>query len=596
MPIRKQNPGIRARIRARKEKAVRFAANQGPAWVVNAAYEYYSKVYEGQLRLGLPVSKELLKSQEDIQNSAAAKLALTLYHIFLRSTGSRIPRLEIKNALLDELSTGRVKLTENVIILTQTQLTNLTTERFKVDRQYLPAIVGEAWRRRILKEALAEDRAPAYFESEVEERGENGRGDYEIVFYRDYTSEGKDIRFRRLVSMEDVTAGDERPSVILVPGFSNNSNVFNLDNDHSMAKDLADLGYWVYLFDPRGMGVNEGKWDPYYTVDTLIDYDLATVLRFITSRAKGKPSVLLGHSMGGMISQNMTLMCSLRRQLNSLPGLSEEQRQTLSRILPPAREAEENLSMVRAVVTLGSPKYFDKLSHLVFPTVLWLNHISRIFKFRYVPIREFFWFLTQPPVVKRLGLSVLTSNFADLNMFTCPENQENWKPILREYVHHCMESVPIGLGFQFLKAIYNGEGFKRMDETKLNYSEYVRYFPADIPIFHFWGTKDPLAPPGNAKYSQYYPHARRKVYEIASPKDLKKVEITPEKSQAVDFIIEGANHLDLLYGRVAREIVQPLVRRIVHQVWGDWSYAKKDPAQRAEPEKSSRVRRLKEVS
>ncbi|MFH2099219.1 MAG: hypothetical protein ABIJ95_06890, partial [Pseudomonadota bacterium] len=237
-----------------------------------------------------------------------------------------------------------------------------------------------------------------------------------------------------------------------------------------------------------------------------------------------------------------------------------------------------------------------KLSHLVFPTVLWLNHIARIFKFRYVPIREFYWFLTQPPVIKRLGLSLLASNFADLSVLVCPENQENVKPLLREYIHHCMESVPIGMGFQFLKAIYNGEGFKRMDETKLNYSEYARYFPENIPIFHFWGTKDPLAPPSNAKYSQYYPHARKKVYEISSHRDLKKVKITGDRSQAVDFIIEGANHMDLIYGKVATQIVQPLVRRIVHQVWGDWSYAKKDTGQRTESEKGGRVRRLKGVS
>ncbi|MBW1990081.1 MAG: alpha/beta fold hydrolase [Deltaproteobacteria bacterium] len=591
----------KAKPDSRAKRLFKLAANQAPAWVVNAGYEYYSKVYQGQLRLGLPVSRELIISQKEIENSAAAKLALTLYHIFLRTTGTRIPRLEIKNTILDELSSGRMKLTENVIVLARDQLEYLAGQRFKIAEKHLPAVTNEARRRRILKEALAYDRAPAYFESEVEERGENGRGDYEMVYYRDYTSEGKEIRFRRLVSMEDVTAGDDRPSVVLVPGFANNANCFNVTNDHSLAKDLADLGYWTYLFDPRGMGINEGKFDPYYTVDTLIDHDLPSVVRFIYHRSKGKPSILVGHSMGGIISENMALMWNLRKQLNDLPGLSDEKREAIDRILPPMDEAAKSLPMVRGIVSLGSPKYFEKLSHVIFPVMLWLNHVARIFKFRYVPVREFFWFLTQPPFVKRLGLNLLNTNFADLNFLCCPENHDDWKGFVREYVHHCLESVPIGLGFQFLKAIYNGEGFKRMDDTRLNYSEYLRYFPENIPVFHFFGTADPLCPHTNQRYSEYYPHRRKRVYEITTPRDLKKIEITGEPDQAVDFIIHGANHLDLLYGTVNTEIVQPLLRRIVHQVWGDWTYADSLLMETAGPGKKNgkktggKVRALKEV-
>ena len=40
----------------------------------------------------------------------------------------------------------------------------------------------------------------------------------------------------------------------------------------------------------------------------------------------------------------------------------------------------------------------------------------------------------------------------------------------------------------------------------------------------------------------------------------------------MDFVIEGANHMDLLYGRIAEEIVNPLVMKIIKQTWGDWSY------------------------
>jgi hypothetical protein len=76
----------------------------------------------------------------------------------------------------------------------------------------------------------------------------------------------------------------------------------------------------------------------------------------------------------------------------------------------------------------------------------------------------------------------------------------------------------------------------------------------------------------NMRYSKYYPHKIKKSYHIKSPGDLRKIKITAECSQLVDFVIEGANHLDLLYGKVADEIVKPLLMQIVENIWGDWTY------------------------
>jgi hypothetical protein len=49
----------------------------------------------------------------------------------------------------------------------------------------------------------------------------------------------------------------------------------------------------------------------------------------------------------------------------------------------------------------------------------------------------------------------------------------------------------------------------------------------------------------------------------------------------VDLIIEGANHLDLLYGKLAEEIVNPLLMRIIKESWGEWSY--KELSEAVEP-------------
>lgn len=563
---------IYGRIQSARKTALRFLLNDLVTRLINAGYNSYSRFYEGQLRLGLPVSKELIKTQEEIRAIAAGKLALTLYHIFLRITGNRIPRTQIKNVLLAELEGGNLKLTENVIILSKRQLKELAINRFKVPAYFFADIYEEATRRRILKETLKNERLPAYFDSEIQENTQTGRGDYEIVFYRDFTEEGKEIRFRRLVSIEAVTSGDDQPSVIMIPGFANNSNCYNLTNQQSLAKDLADKGCWVYLFDPRGMGINSGKFDPLYTVDTLIDHDLPTVMHFIYNRSKKKPSILLGHSMGGIISESMLLNWSIRQQLNQLDSITSEQKAFLNKILPAAEQSRDYMKEVRAVVSLGSPKFFNKNTHAFFPAVLWLNHLSRILRLHNVPLKDLLRFLMQFPVVNNLFHLMTYSNIAELNFLMCPENQKVSRDFTRWYVDNAIESVPLGLGFQFLKAIYNGEGFKRMDESRLNYSTHLHCFPADIPVFHFWGSKDPLAPPDNLRYSQFYPHRIKKTYHIASVKDAERVELPNERSLLIDFVIEGANHLDLLYGKLAEQIIYPLLIRIMASTWGEWTY------------------------
>ncbi len=555
-----------------KQSAARMVMNEIPAKIINAGYNTYSKIYKGQLSLGLPVSRELIHNQREIKVHAVSKLALILYHIFKHAAQKTIPREEIKAVIAQALQKGKIRLTENVILLNSKTLTHLVVKKFKIDPIFLQPILDEANRRFILRESLKQDKQPIYFETEVNERESNGRGDYATVFYREFTEEGKEIRFQRFVSMEDVTAGDNRPALILVPGFANNSRCFHLSNSYSISMDLADAGMWVYLFDPRGMGVNTGRFDPYYTVDTLIDYDLPAVLKFTYSRSCGKPSILIGHSMGGVVSENMVLNWALRLNYEKLRFLSKNEKKVLNKVLPSKVDAKRNIEMVKAIISLGSPKFFNKTSHVFFPMALWLNHISRIFRFSHLPIQEFSRVITDLPIIKDITRAIYNNNIGELNFLISPENHKDDKFFIERYLKNAMESIPLGLGFQLLRAIYDGTGFKRMDNSNLNYSDCFSLFPENIPLFHFWGSKDPLAPTENIKYSEFYPHKVKKVYKIETPADLKNVEITDEKSQLIDFIIEGASHIDLLYGKAATELIAPLYEQIIETVWGDWSY------------------------
>ncbi len=552
---------------------IRYLVNDGPGQLINGSYNAYSMLYRGQLSLGLPVSKELIVSQEEIKTRAVQKLALVLYHVFLSATVKPMARDEIKAVIHDELKQGRLRLTENVILLTEDELTHLALKRFKVPPKHLKRVLEIGRRRRILREAVRANPVPIYFENEIEEKEQNGRGDYEIVHYRNFTDQGNAIGFRRIVSLEGVTACDDRPAVVLVPGFANSSNCFNINNRYSLAKDIADGKMWAYLFDSRGVGVNAGRFDPLYTVDTMIDYDLPTLTRFVHKRSHGKPSFLLGHSMGGLVAENMILNWSLARQLDDSDILDQGQKEVLAKSLPTPDAAEEYLNMVRCVISLASPKVFHKNSHIFFPVSLWLNHLSRVFSFQQVPVREVSKLVTELPVLKQINRFAWQHNVGDLNFLIAPENHRDDKRFIERYLKEATESIPLGVGFQCLKAIYNGEGFKRMDGSGLNYSDCLAWFPDNIPLFHFWGTRDNLVPLENMRYRRHYPHKIKKVYHLMSADDLGKINISGERSQLVDFVIEGANHLDLLYGKLADEIVTPLVMQIIETVWGDWTYA-----------------------
>ncbi len=275
--------------------------------------------------------------------------------------------------------------------------------------------------------------------------------------------------------------------------------------------------------------------------------------------------------MGGLISENMVLNWALRLDFEKvkLPGKNKK---ALDKILAPREAAADNLKTVKGIVSMGSPRCFDKKSHVFFPSALWLNHLSRIFRFSRVPIQEMSRVVTQLPLLKSINRFIYNKNIGDLNFLISPENHKTDKYFIERYLDVATESIPLGLGFQFLKAVYDGNGFKRMDLSALNYTHHFSFFPKNIPVFHFWGAKDCLAPLENIRYSQFYPHKVKKVYRLEKAEDLRDVEILSEQSQLIDFVIEGANHLDLLYGKKAQELVHPLLEKIVQKVWSDWSY------------------------
>jgi hypothetical protein len=218
------------------------------------------------------------------------------------------------------------------------------------------------------------------------------------------------------------------------------------------------------------VGVNQGRFDPLYTVDTMIDYDLSTLVRFIHKRSCGKPSILIGHSMGGLVAENMVLNWALARRL-----AGDRRSRTRSRKncwgrccrLPTAADGLPE-DGARDCLSWDHPNFFIKNPTSFFPTSLVvespLQGLSLPAGSGQGNLQES---LTELPVLKQVTRLIANHNVGDLNFLISPENHKDDKYFVERYLKTATESIPLGLGFQCLKAIYNGKGFKRMDGSRL---------------------------------------------------------------------------------------------------------------------------------
>lgn len=73
-----------------------------------------------------------------------------------------------------------------------------------------------------------------------------------------------------------------------------------------MAKALLERGYSLWALDHRGHGRSDGKRAVIDRIDNAVA-DMRTLIDMVTAEAAGTKPVLLGHSMGGLLSLAYTL-------------------------------------------------------------------------------------------------------------------------------------------------------------------------------------------------------------------------------------------------------------------------------------------------
>lgn len=90
--------------------------------------------------------------------------------------------------------------------------------------------------------------------------------------------------------------GSERAALLLVHGLGEHIGRYD-----ALATTLAGHGYAVHGYDQRGHGASEGPRAQVDRFERLVD-DLATVVARVRAAHAGRPLVLFGHSLGGVVA------------------------------------------------------------------------------------------------------------------------------------------------------------------------------------------------------------------------------------------------------------------------------------------------------
>ncbi len=128
-------------------------------------------------------------------------------------------------------------------------------------------------------------------------------------------------------------------SLILVHGIAEHSGRY----EHVGAR-LADAGLDVLAYDQRGFGASEGR-RAYVAAWSVVHDDLAEQLAAVRERAGGRPIVVYGHSLGGLIALGYVLTDRPKPDLLvlsapaiavAIPAWTRAVARALSRIAPTA--------------------------------------------------------------------------------------------------------------------------------------------------------------------------------------------------------------------------------------------------------------------
>ena len=151
------------------------------------------------------------------------------------------------------------------------------------------------------------------------------------------------------------TPSQVRGTIVITHGLAEHSECY-----HALAKVLADDGWQVFAWDMRGHGRSSGKRGYVMSIDSFIS-DFGCFLDVIRKQKSPHPPILLGHSLGGLVTLRYleTHDCNYTALVLSSPALG------LSMPVPKFKEklAEVAVKWLPTLTMHNEIKYTD-LSHL----------------------------------------------------------------------------------------------------------------------------------------------------------------------------------------------------------------------------------------
>jgi len=567
--------------------ALRATARAG-----NAVYSALSAARRGSLReMAARYPKSFVPSPEEVEARTAYRIGPTLQHVIKEVTGEEPDLHSILKIINRGMKTGLFNNFGEAIFINPHRVEDLL-EELNIPADKKEDFLEAARSHYLLRQYIYAAQARGYFGSQFKALD---RGNYIEREYSILTRDGKLLSLTRIVNIDTVKTNDDRPSILMIPGVACNNGTYNINDKESPALDHADRGRWVYLFDPRGLGKNKGDFDAQCFFDTLVSNDLPAAVDFINNRpSTKKPMVIVGHSMGGLMAEFMLVRQAykLRKITEQIgfttrgltrPQIEERLDQAEAKIdngskrgreikakIAEACEHLEILNSVKGLITFGSPKTFDKNSSPVWPILLNLNLLLPLLRAEDVPVDKGKWLIKAfPKLAKLIRPLIHSKNFKDPDAF------------LYEYAQST-DTFPLGVGLQFLMAIYSGKGMRRMDRQRFNYSSHLDEIPPDIPIAHFYGKQDILAPDFNAAFvdhSSYrgstidfssfpdYQHQNRSVVQLSRYALPEHVPISSQNNRVTAFVAERMGHLDFFYGATADKMINPLLHLLIDAMW-----------------------------
>ncbi|OGQ83015.1 MAG: hypothetical protein A3F90_19765 [Deltaproteobacteria bacterium RIFCSPLOWO2_12_FULL_60_19] len=318
------------------------------------------------------------------------------------------------------------------------------------------------------------------------------------------TQEKFELALERLHTSQKRRAG---APVILSHGFFAGSGFLDLDEDHSLARYLAEQGFDVWNLSLRGTGrsLKPLKDAPdSWTLDEMIDKDLLPVIRYVQKENGSARVVWLGYELGALLGYGYA-------------------------------EKKGGLGLA-GLATIGAPMTFTHREQAPMKGLLKLQE-SPTWKKMFLSLNGPFLGKFLVPLLPKLEA-----------IFYNRDNLEN--EIKEKLLAGALVEINPGVLDQLLLAIKRGE----FVSAKGDFSYRKNLGKINTPLLLIGGEADKLAPPEAMEIVRREAGSRDRTVRIFGPK-------------AKDSVAYG--HMDLILGPKAKQEVFPAIARWLKQRGGD---------------------------